>query len=173
MKRKALFLTQCAMFAALTAVFSQISFPAGPFPFSMGIFAVMLCGGMLKPLPAFVSQAVYLFIGGVGLPVFSGFQGGVQCLFGPTGGFLLTYPLCALIISALIRKGRPLISALGYGAALLLCYGVGAGWYALISGVDFLAAATVTALPFVIPDVIKAVAAHIISSLTAVRLRLR
>ena len=175
MRTKTAFITHCALFAALTAVFSQISFPAGPFPFSMGLFAVMICGGMLKPLPAFVTQAVYLIIGAVGLPVFSGFRGGIQCLLGPTGGFLIAYPFAAMIVSLCFSAGKKRLplSMLGYASALALCYVSGAAWYSLVSEVNFLSAVTVTVLPFLIPDALKAVCAHIISSLVTARLRIR
>ena len=130
---------------------------------------------MLRPMPAFVAQTVYLFIGAVGLPVFSGFQGGAQYLMGPTGGFLLAYPLSALIISLFISrwKGRPLFSVFGYALAMAVCYCFGAGWYTIMSGSDLWAAVTVTVVPFIIPDIIKCIFAHLISSVTVSRLRLR
>ena len=82
-------LTRIALFAALTALLSQIIIPLpGAVPISLGTLGVMLCGGLLPPRQAFWSMAAFLLLGGVGLPVFASFGGGLGVLFGPTGGFL-------------------------------------------------------------------------------------
>ncbi|MFV0412405.1 MAG: biotin transporter BioY, partial [Oscillospiraceae bacterium] len=80
-----------ALMAALIAVLAQIMVPIGPVPFSMAIFGVFFAGAMLPPLAASASIAVYLLLGIVGLPVFTGFKGGPQVLLGPTGGYLAGY----------------------------------------------------------------------------------
>ena len=78
-------ITLVAMFAAVTAVCSQISIPI-PFsqvPFSMGIFAVLLTGALLPKYQALAAQLVYLLIGAVGIPVYAQFTGGLSILAGP------------------------------------------------------------------------------------------
>ena len=164
-------ITRCALFAAVTALLSQIAFPLGGFPFSMGIFGAMMCGALLSPAAALLSQTAYLLLGAVGLPVFAGFQGGLQHILGPTGGFLAAYPFVALIISLLCRKGV-LKQAVGYGLALCLCYLLGSCWYAAMGGVSILAALGVTVLPFLIPDIIKAFLCAVLSSSIRKRIRL-
>ena len=79
-----------AMFAAITAVASQIIFPLGftPVPFSCAMIAIYLCGALLDPRTAFFSQLAYLLAGAAGAPVFSYFSGGLHKLAGPTGGYL-------------------------------------------------------------------------------------
>lgn len=82
-------LTLTALFAALTAVLSQISFPIPftPIVFTMGVMAVYLTAALLPKWNALLAQLVYLLLGAVGLPVFSGFNGGVGAILGPTGGY--------------------------------------------------------------------------------------
>lgn len=171
MNSRVALITRCALFAAVTALTSQIAFPLGGFPFSMGIFGVMMCGALLSPTAALLSQTAYLLLGAVGLPVFASFQGGLQHILGPTGGFLIAYPLVALIVSLLCRNGA-LKQILGYGVALCACYLFGAGWYALSGGVSFLAALGVTVLPFIIPDVIKAFLCALLSGAIGKRIKL-
>ena len=79
-----------AIFASLAAVTAQISIPIpfSPIPLSCGMIGVYTAGIMLAPRSAFFSQICYLLMGAVGLPVFSGFRGGIAVLFGPTGGYL-------------------------------------------------------------------------------------
>lgn len=87
-----------ALFAALTAVFSQISIPIGPVPVNLALLAVFTAAGLLSPGRAVLSQVVYLLLGAVGVPVFSGFRGGFAVLAGPTGGYIVGYIVAALTI---------------------------------------------------------------------------
>lgn len=94
-------LSLIALFAALTAVCAQISVTL-PFitsvPFTLQVFAVLVAGAMLGARRGFLSQLVYVLLGAVGLPVFARMHGGVQILVGPTGGYLWSYPLAALVV---------------------------------------------------------------------------
>ena len=152
------------VFAALTAVCSQISFPI-PFstvPFSLGIFAVFLCGAILSPLEALAAEGVYLLIGAVGVPVYSQFTGGPGILFGVTGGYLIAYlfmaPLIALIAKKLKKHLFPSL-IVGMLISLFLCYGFGTVWYVLITQSTWVAALSSCVLPFVLFDCIKIVVA--------------
>ena len=95
-------LTVCAMFVALLVIFSQIAIPLPMgVPINLALLAVYLCA-LLLPLPyALMTIGVYLLLGLLGVPVFAGFRGGPAALFGKTGGYLLGYLLCALIVAAL------------------------------------------------------------------------
>ena len=94
-------LTIIAFFAALTAVLAQIAIPIpfSPVPISFGLVAVYISGILLKPKHALYSQICYLILGMMGVPVFGGFKGGIGVLFGPTGGYLIVYPLMAWIVA--------------------------------------------------------------------------
>ena len=125
-------LTRIALFAALTAVLSQIiiPLPLSPVPLSLATLGVMLCGGLLPPRQAFWSMAAFLLLGGVGLPVFAGFMGGPGRLFGPTGGYLLAYPFGALAAALLLRRfGRsPKVTAAALAACSAVCCVLGSLW---------------------------------------------
>ena len=96
-----------AVFAALLAVLSQIAIPMPwGIPFTLQTFAVALCGYVLGPAWAPVAVGVYLALGAVGLPVFSGFAGGAASLLNVTGGFLWGFLPMALLCGLGSRRGK-------------------------------------------------------------------
>jgi len=110
---KALSVAVIPLFAALTAVGSQLSIPFGAVPVTLQMFFVFLAGYMLKPLDAFISMLLYLVLGAIGMPVFANFSAGFMHLVGPTSGYIWSFPLAAYMISALksrisfCRSNRP------------------------------------------------------------------
>src|SRR5580693_4239588 len=93
----------------LVAVCAHIAVPLGftPVPVTMQTFAVLLLGLLFAPGPAFACLALYLVEGAVGLPVFSPHgPGGIAQLLGPSGGYLLSYPLAAGLASLIYRRGQ-------------------------------------------------------------------
>ena len=82
----------CALFAALTAVCSQLAIPM-PWgvPINLALFAVYMAGTMLGPVWGAASQLVYLLLAAVGVPVMAGMQGGPAVLLGKTGGYAIGY----------------------------------------------------------------------------------
>ncbi len=156
----------CGMFAAVTAVLSQISVPIGPVPISCSWIAVFLTGLLLPMRPAVLSQIVYLLLGTVGVPVFAGFQSGVARLAGPTGGYLLAYPIMVLIIAAMMKvydkkvsSKKTLLRALFLVGTLTLsavvCYASGTVWFTVFSGSSFGKALSLTVFPFLAGDTAK------------------
>ena len=164
----------CGLFAAKTAILAPVSIPIGAVPITQGVFAVLLAGAVLKPGYAFLSQVVYLLIGAVGLPVFSGFSGGIQKIAGPTGGYLIIYPvmawLAALVTQAAFKKIagknkaalRTIAVFCGMLVSVALCYVTGTFWYSLQSRTSVMQAAAVTAIPFIPWDILKCAAAALI-----------
>lgn len=172
----------CGVFAAITAVVSQISLPIGPVPISCSLIAVYLAGLLLPVKTAFVSQLVYLLLGAVGVPVFVGFQSGIARLAGPTGGYLVVFPFVSLIVAAMMLVyDRKLANKSAFvrgsymAAAMLLslvaCYVVGTAWYKVYAGTSFVAALSLTALPFIPGDLAKIVLCVVLA--LALRPRLR
>ncbi len=157
-------LAYIGVFAAVIAVCSQISFPL-PFttvPFTLGIFAVLLCGAILSPLESFATLGVYLLIGAIGIPVFSQFTGGVGILFGVTGGYLFSYLFMAPLIALIAKKfKRHLFPALlvGMVLSLILCYTVGTIWFVILTRSTWIAALSSCVIPFILPDCVKIIAA--------------
>ena len=97
-------LVLCALMAALTAICSQIQIPLPMIPINLALFAVHLSGALLGWKYGALSMVVYALLGVIGVPVFAGFGSGPAVLFGKTGGYILGYILCALIVGALSRK---------------------------------------------------------------------
>ena len=122
---KALDLAYIALMAALIALCAWISVPLGPVPFTMQTFGIFAALGLLGGRRGTLAFLIYLLLGIVGLPVFSGFSAGAGVLFGATGGYLLGYLAAALLFWGLTAKlGQTLpvmASAMGAGAGALLC----------------------------------------------------
>ena len=95
----------CALFAAITAVLSQIAIPMpSGVPVTLQTFAIALCGFYLCTARATVSTVVYVLLGAVGVPVFSGFKGGIASIVGPTGGFIIGFIAMAAISGIAFRN---------------------------------------------------------------------
>ena len=93
-------------FALLTAVGARIAIPHEPVPFTLQTFFVLLAGAFLGTRNAVLSQVLYLFMGTVGLPVFAPGGFGLVTLLGPTGGYLLSFPVAAYVVATLIHVVR-------------------------------------------------------------------
>ena len=143
-----------ALMAALLCVLGPIAIPVGPVPLSLATLGVYLAGLLLGWKWGAVSVLVYLAIGLVGIPVFSGFTGGVGKLLGPTGGYLLGYLPLGLVTGLAQKQKKPLqLLTMAVGTALL--YLLGTVFYCFQSGTAFVAAAAVCVLPFLPGDCIK------------------
>lgn len=158
---KTLQLVFCALFAALTAVFSQISIAIQPVPINLATLSVFIAGGVLGAKYGAVSQAVYVLMGAVGLPVYAQFRGGLGMLAGPTGGYLAGYVLAALAVGLLCdRFGRkPLVLILSMLFGLALCYLAGTAWFVFVRKTDFISALSLCVFPFLFGDALKIAAA--------------
>ena len=89
-----------AVFAALIAVLSLTpAVPVGPVPITLQTLGVALAGLVLGPLRGFLAVVLYLIVGFVGLPVFAGGAAGLAVLGKPSAGYLLSFPIAALIAS--------------------------------------------------------------------------
>jgi biotin transport system substrate-specific component len=160
MKTKNLAVT--AVFAALTAVLAQlvIPLPFTPIPFSMGVFAVFLTGALLPMSNSIYALLVYILLGAVGLPVFGNFSGGMGVILGPTGGYILTYPIMAFLVALFIHlfhKRSVLSLAVGMLCAIAVCYLGGSLWYCVAARVTWAKSIALTVLPFVPFDLVKIV----------------
>jgi biotin transport system substrate-specific component len=146
-----------AVFAAVICIVSPFTIPVGPIPLSLATFAVYLAASTLDWKYGTLAVVVYVALGLVGLPVFSRFEGGIQKLVGPTGGFLVGYVLMALVIGLiLIRNARrrwmyPVAMAAGT-AVLYLC---GLAWFMISTGSALGASLMACVVPFLPGDAIK------------------
>lgn len=152
-------MTLAALFAALTAVCAWISIPAGDMAFTMQTFAVFLTLGLLGGKWGTVSILTYLLLGAGGMPVFSGFRGGIGGLVGVTGGFLWGFLAAALIYWAVERFGK--LPAMIAGQAV--CYLCGSLWFLVYSGGGVGLILLRCVVPYLIPDGIKLAMAYTLS----------
>ena len=115
-------------FAVFTAIGAQIEIPHYPVPYTLQTFFVLLAGGLLGRRNAFLSMLVYVGIGAAGLPVFSGSSAGLARLLGPTGGYLLSFPIAAYLIASLLSLRPRLLHELdGRFKRMVAIYGWGLG----------------------------------------------
>jgi len=150
--------------SALVAVCAHVAIPLWftPVPVTLQPFAVLLLGLLLDPRLAAGTMLAYLAEGAAGLPVFTPHGlGGVAQLMGPTGGYLLSYPLVAPLVSWLWRRGtrsfsRGLVVA---GAGSLVTLAMGAVWLGVLTHAAPMIVLNHAVLPFLPGDVLKVCAA--------------
>lgn len=143
-----------ALFAALLAVLSQLMIPLpSGVPVTLQTFAVALCGFTLGAKLGTLAVGVYLVLGAIGIPVFSGFVGGIGIFAGVTGGFLWGF----LALSALCGTRRIPLAALG----LIVCHVPGIIQFSLVTQTSLVSSFLVCSAPFLIKDAISIAAAYI------------
>ena len=178
-KLRTIDLAYMAVGAVLIAVCSWISIPSAV-PFTLQTFAVFCVLSLLGGKRGTISIAVYILLGAIGIPVFSGFKAGFGVLIGTTGGYIVGFIFMGLIywLAEVIRKplssgstkaGILILRAAVLAFSLIICYAFGTAWfmvaYAKSSGPVGLATALGwCVIPFIIPDIIKLVVAVIVSS---------
>jgi len=153
-------MTRCALFAALLCVCAWISVPVGGVVISLQSFAVFLALATLGGKLGTVCVAVYLALGAVGVPVFTGFQGGFSALLGPTGGYLWGFLAAALLYWGL-EKRLPNWGCMILGMAV--CYACGTAWYLLAFGGGFFPVLLLCVVPYLLPDAVKIALALLLS----------
>lgn len=153
--------------SALLALCAHISLPLlyTPVPITMQTFAVILLGMMLGPRAGFAAMSLYLAEGLSGMPVFSPHGlGGVAQIAGPTGGFLLSYPLAAGIAGAVAQtlKSRTSLFTAGMTAGLLasvVVFAIGATWMSVLLHLSATTSWHLAVAPFLPGELLKLVAA--------------
>ncbi len=154
---------QIAIFTAIIVVMAQITIPM-PFgvPMTMQTFAITLAAVVLGAKKSAYAILVYVLMGSVGMPVFAGFKGGIGALVGPTGGFLLSFPIMAYIIG----YGAEKLPNKFYFILFLILgiasnYTVGVLMFCMIMPADIMTGITACVLPFIPTEVIKATLASV------------
>jgi biotin transport system substrate-specific component len=155
--------------SVLIVVCAHVAIPLWftPVPVTLQPFAVLLLGLLLTPRLALATMVAYLVEGAAGLPVFTPHGlGGVLQLFGPTGGYLVSYPIVAPLVSVAWRRGarsfsRGLVIA---GAGSLVTLAMGALWFGVLKHMPPATLLTATVFPFLPGDVLKVAAAAGIAS---------
>lgn len=148
-----------AIFASLTAVFSLISIPLPftPVPINLAIISVFLSGGLLGFKWGSISQLIYVILRIIGIPIFSGILGGIGLIYSPTGGYVISYIICAGTIGLIIEKSKPkiFIYFLSMLVGLIICYILGTLWFIIITKSNLINALILCISPFIIGDILK------------------
>lgn len=168
-------LTLTALMTALLCVISPFSLPIpfSPVPLSFSTFILYLDAYVLGPKYGSISCLLYLLLGFVGLPVFSGFSGGIGRLFGPTGGYLIGYLFLVSISGFMIERseGNRFFSVVGLLAGTTVTYILGTLWLSFQMDLTFLQGLTIGVLPYLPGDFIKILGAAIIAPILKNRLK--
>ena len=150
-------LATCALMAALMCVLGPMSIPIGPVPISFTNLVIYLTVYLIGMKGATVSYLLYLLLGAAGLGVFSGYEGGIGKLAGPTGGYLIGLILMALICGFVMEKcnANAVITGIGMFAATLVAYLFGTIWFVIQMQCEVWYALTVCVFPFIPFDIAK------------------
>jgi biotin transport system substrate-specific component len=149
-----------SVFAAATALGARLEIPHEPVPYTLQTMVVLLAGAFLGPRNGALSQLLYLGAGLLGAPVFAGGSSGLARLIGPTGGYLVAFPVAATVVGSLLSQKKTLLWSLGAMAAgLLLIFVSGTLHLYAFSLHDFGGAVTSGFLLFTWWDVLKLSAA--------------
>jgi len=162
--RRAAIALAASAFVALCAHIS-VPLPFTAVPLTLQPFAVIVVGLLLSPIDSFAAMALYLIEGASGLPVFtpSG-PGGLLQLFGPSGGFLLSYPLVSAVAGTVLRllsglKNKFSAAIIAGAAACALLYIAGAAWFAMLLHADLHTVWISAVAPFLPGEIVKVLAA--------------
>lgn len=163
-----------ALMTAITCIFAPLSIPipVSPVPISLTNLVIFISIYILGFKDATISYIVYLLLGLVGLPVFSGFTGGFGKLAGPTGGYLIGFIFLALIAGLFVDKfpKNRVLAVVGMIIGMAVTYIFGTEWLAIQLKMTFVAALSVGVLPYLIGDAVKIIIAIIIGPVLRGRL---
>jgi biotin transport system substrate-specific component len=153
--------------AALTALAAQlrVPIPGLPVPVTGQTFAVLLGAAAIGPVRGALAQALYMTLGMVGLPVFTGGASGVEVIFGASGGYIVGFVVASVVVGALARRGLDrgvLGTVLAFAAGTATIYAIGVPWLAVATGMAPGAALAAGAGVFLVGDAIKAALAGVL-----------
>ena len=154
------------MFACIVALLAQIKIDLpGLVPITLQTLGIYIIACSLTPKLAVITTIVYVIMGSIGLPVFTGFRGGLSSLLGPTGGYIFSFPITSLIISIIINNKNSIIRkiiAMIVGTAV--CYLIGTIWFIYVTNNTIITALTVCVIRFIFGDIIKIAIASTLSA---------
>ena len=163
-----------AAFVVLTALgaFVRIPLPFTPVPLTLQTFFVLLAGAFLGSNLGSLSQASYILLGVIGIPLFTNAGSGATYLFGPTGGYLAGFVLSAFFLGVALRQTRGFFATfLFFVLADFIILGCGMLWLRLLSGYALRRLFLMGFVPFVAGDIVKAYIATGIYRTLRVRVR--
>lgn len=157
-------MTQIAMFTGILVVCSQIIIPM-PYgvPMTLQTLVIPLMGILLGKWRGSVAVLLYLALGLIGLPVFSGFSGGIGAFIGPTGGFLLSFPIMAYLAGWGEEQSFSLGRWFGLVVGVLLNFVVGLVFFVGVTNQSYQVGLMATVIPFLPTTLLKLILIHFLS----------
>lgn len=156
-------MTLIGLMTAILCILSPIAIPLpiSPIPVSLGNMAVCFVVAVLGLKSGTLSVLLYLLLGLAGLPVFSGFTGGLGKLLGPTGGYLIGYLFLALFFGFVVEHFHNRLFANTFGAlsGMLILYLFGTLWLTFQLDLDFVSALWIGVIPYIPMDIVKIIVA--------------
>lgn len=168
-------LTVIALVTAITCILAPLSIPIviSPVPVTLTNLVLYLSLYILKTRKALISYLIYLMLGLVGLPVFSGFSGGLGKLAGPTGGYLVGFIFMILVAGPLVERARGKIwlQIAGLILGTAVCYAFGTVWLAVQMKISIPAGLAMGVLPYLPGDGAKIILAALTGQEIAKRIK--
>ena len=165
-------LVAIALMTAVICVLAPLSLPIGPVPISMATLVLFLSIYVLGWKKATISVCQYILLGLVGVPVFSGFTGGLSKLAGATGGYIVGYiPMVALAGFLMSKSDKWWLHLLAMVAGEVVLYLIGTVWFCVQAGKTASAALAICVYPFIPLDIVKMVIVVLIGPMISSRLK--
>ena len=163
------------LMTAITCILGPLSIQLpGGVPISLTNLVIYLILFILGWKKGTISYCIYMLLGIIGLPVFSGFTGGIGKVMGPTGGYILGFISLAIISGYFIERfpGKRIIHIIGMGLGTAVVYIIGTVWFIVQTHMALDAAFTICVFPFLIGDAIKITIAALVGPRIRSRLML-
>lgn len=131
---------------------------------TLSLFIIYIIGMVSKPFESLLIIILYIFIGLIGIPVFSSFTSGIGMIIGPSGGYIIGYIPCILLISLITRmnKKQLLLYFISSIIGTIICYLIASLWYMIYANVSFVYSLLICVVPFVLFDIVKIILSSLI-----------
>ncbi|MGN1182263.1 MAG: biotin transporter BioY [Faecalibacillus sp.] len=152
-----------SMLLCILIILAQIKIDIGYVPITLQTLGIYMISLLLKPKYAFYVSFAYIFMGAIGLPVFSGFNGGIGSLLSYNGGYIFSFPIMAYVISFFGNDrhfGQKVLSCI---LGTVICYTIGTAWFMYIMKLDLMTSLTMCVIPFLLTDGLKILVSVILS----------
>jgi len=154
------------MFVAIVTICAQIAIPLpGGVPFTLQTWAILLAGLLLGSKKGAIVAVAYLLLGAVGVPVFANFSGGIFRFVGPTGGFLLSFPIMAYVAGIGANKNKATLVISGLVLAVIINFVCGMLFFMFIVNASVEGAFGATVLPFIPSSTFQIIMVIVVGSL--------
>ena len=144
------------MFVAIIAIMAQVSIPLpGGVPLTLQTFAIALAGFVLGSKNGLIAAIIYIMLGAVGAPVFSHFGGGLPHIIGPTGGFIMSFPVIAYFAGIAANKKSTPLQVLWLSCGIAINHLCGMLYFSFVTSLPLTTAFTAAVLPFLPIDLVR------------------